>query len=91
MLDNAGPLPVVESGAAQLFIIQLETQWLYKVELAACIGTQANDISGVRWNFRLIEYDMKHGQALKISIAFHTPTCAGHFTFPNTSGQIADQ
>ena len=58
---HAGVFMVVQPGAAQLGIFHGKAQRLDQVQVAPCIGGQANDIAGVGRNLRLIQHDMKHG------------------------------
>jgi hypothetical protein len=51
---NRGPLVVVESGAAHTLIIQLKAKGLDQVKLKTGIGAKPDNVSGVRWDFRLI-------------------------------------
>ena len=53
---------IVQPGAAQALVIQLETQWLDQVQLAAGVGTQADDVAGIGRDFRLEQHDMKHNK-----------------------------
>ena len=52
---------VVQPGAAQGFVIDIETQWLDQMELCPGIGTHADDIPGIGRNFRLKENYGNHG------------------------------
>ncbi len=59
MLLNRGELAVVEPGASQALVVELESERMNQVQSAAGIGAQAYDIAGIRRNLRLIEHDMK--------------------------------
>ena len=60
MLTHLGIFPVIQPGTTQTFIAELETQRMDKVQSAACIGTQAYDIAGIRRDLRLIQNNMEH-------------------------------
>ena len=61
VLTDMDPLMVVEARATQAPVIELESQGLDQMELAAGVGAQTNDIAGVRGYLGLIEDDMEHG------------------------------
>ena len=60
MAENTGIFMVVETGAAQGLVVDVETQWFNKMQFGAGIGAQADDIAGVGWNFGLVEDDGDH-------------------------------
>ena len=60
MLLQRGPFTVVETGAPQLAVIKIESEWPYQVQDAAGIGAKAYDVAGIRGNLRLVEHHMKH-------------------------------
>lgn len=51
MATDAGELMVVQPGAAQALVVPRESQRFDQVQVKAGIGTQADDIAGVGWNF----------------------------------------
>ena len=55
-----GPFPVIETGAPQLAVVELEAEWLNKVQPATGIGGQAHDITGIGGNFGFKQGDMQH-------------------------------
>ena len=57
---------IVQSSTHQLFIIQGEPQWLHEVQRGTGIGAEADDVAGIRGNFRLIEDDMEHDEDLSV-------------------------
>ena len=60
MPENTGIFMVVETGAAQGLVVDVETQWFDKMQFGPGIGAQADDIAGVGWNFGLVEDDGDH-------------------------------
>lgn len=64
ILPDLAIFMIIQSGAAQAFVVQLESQRFDQVQLAATVGAQADNVAGVRRNFRLIEYDVKHGDSI---------------------------
>jgi hypothetical protein len=64
---------IVEPGAAQLLVVQIETQGLDKVKQAAGIGTQADDIAGIGRYFGLVENNIEHLLILSFFILFSGP------------------
>jgi len=51
---------VVEAGAAQRLVLDVETQRPHQVQRAAGIGTQTDHITRIRRNFRLEEHHVEH-------------------------------
>ena len=60
MLTETGKFPVIESGPAQLAIINFKTQRMNQVQGTAGIGAKAYDITGIRWYLGLVKHNMKH-------------------------------
>ena len=54
---------VIEAGAAQGLVVDVETQWLDKVQLGARIGAQADHVAGVGRNLGLVKDDGDHSGA----------------------------
>lgn len=52
---------IIKPGAAQLFIAQVKTKGFDQVQLKTVVGAEADDITGVGWNLRLKQYNVKHG------------------------------
>ena len=50
MLGNDTGFPVIQSGAAQAFLINPESKRMNQVKCRTRIGAQTNDVSGVRRN-----------------------------------------
>lgn len=57
---EGGKFMIVQSGSYQLFIVQRESERLYKMQPGTRIGAETDDIAGVGRDFRLIENDVKH-------------------------------
>ena len=57
---NVGKFAVVQPGAAEPGVVQLETEWPDQVQRRAAVGRQAYDVAGVGRNFRLVEGDLNH-------------------------------
>ncbi len=55
MNADIGPVPVVETGAAQLRVVQRESQRFDQVQARAGIDAQSHDVARIRWNFGLIQ------------------------------------
>jgi hypothetical protein len=51
---------VIQPGAAQVFVIECESQRANQVQLRAGIGAQADDVAGVGGYLRLVEDDVEH-------------------------------
>ncbi|MNT14385.1 hypothetical protein D3C72_1493870 [compost metagenome] len=62
MALQGGILVVVEAGAAQTFVVQLEAQRLDQMQVAAAVGAEPDNVAGIRWNFRLKEDHVKHAR-----------------------------
>ena len=67
---DRGEFAIVQSGAAQLFIVQVKPQWFDEMERAACIGAQSNNIACVGRNLRLKQNDFQHsaGDLVRVSV-----------------------
>ena len=55
------PLAVVESGAAQLFVVHVKAKGFNQVELESGVGTKADNVTRVGGDFRFKKYDVGHG------------------------------
>jgi hypothetical protein len=55
-------LVIIQPGAAQALVIQLEAQRLDQVQAAAVVGAEADNVAGFRRNFRLEKDHMEHAQ-----------------------------
>src|SRR5262249_211507 len=53
---------VVQSSSVQLPVANREPERPHEVQPAAGVGAQADDISGIGWNLRLVEHDLEPGQ-----------------------------
>ena len=62
MSGNLGELVIVEPGPSQSPFFQFEPERSNQMQGGACIGTKAYDVTGVRWNFRLIENHAEHDE-----------------------------
>src|SRR5690606_5059612 len=56
-----GVFVIIQPGTAQPLVIQLETQWLDQMQLAAGIGAQTDDVARVGRDLGLEQGDMEHG------------------------------
>ena len=56
----AYPFGVVETGAAQLFVLEVEAQRADQVQSGSGVGAKAYDIPCIGWNLRLIKYQVEH-------------------------------
>lgn len=54
------PLVIIQPGATQTAVVELEAEWLDHMQRGPRIGAQAYDVAGIRWYLRLIQDDMKH-------------------------------
>lgn len=61
---DAGKRVVVEARSPELFIIQLKAERLHQVESTPGVGTEANNIASIGWDFGLIEYNVEHTGSL---------------------------
>ena len=48
MADDAGAFVIVEAGAAQSFVGELEAERLDQMQLGTGVGAQADDVAGIR-------------------------------------------
>ena len=53
-------LMIIQPGAAQPFVVQLETQRFDQVQAATGVGAEPDNVAGIRRNFRLEKDYMKH-------------------------------
>jgi hypothetical protein len=51
---------IIKPRPSELPIIEFESEWLYKMKIKAGVGTQADDVTRVRGNFRFEQYDIGH-------------------------------
>lgn len=58
MVVHARVLGVVQPGAAQLSIVELEAERMNKVQFRTGVRTQADDIARVRRDAGLVQYDV---------------------------------
>src|ERR1700754_5306392 len=63
----AGELVVIQSGAAQAGVVQLETKRSHQVQSRAGIGAQANDIARIGRNLRSEQDDVGHALIMRPS------------------------
>jgi hypothetical protein len=59
VLPDLGELAIVQAGAAQPLVVDLETERMHEMQRTARIGAQAYDVAGVGRDFRLVEDDVK--------------------------------
>jgi hypothetical protein len=57
-----GVFVIIQAGAAQAFIVQLVTQRLDQVQVAAGIGAEPDNVAGIGRYFRLEQDHVKHAQ-----------------------------
>lgn len=57
-----GIFVIIQAGAAQAFIVQLVTQRLDQVQVAAGIGAEPDNVAGIGRYFRLEQDHVKHAQ-----------------------------
>ena len=55
---------VVEAGATQLGVIQVETERADQVQARAAVRAKADDVACVRRNFGLVQDDMQHARII---------------------------
>lgn len=60
MHDDGGEFVIIQPGATQLPIVELETQRLHQMQVNAGVGAEANNVAGIRRNLWLIEDDVEH-------------------------------
>jgi hypothetical protein len=61
---HRGILVIIKASAPHAGILKWKPERFDQVQLGAGICTQANDIAGVGRDFRLDQYNMKHGVLL---------------------------
>lgn len=64
MHGEAGPFMVIQSGAPQLSVTQIEPQWPDQMQLCTGVGAQTDDVAGIGGNFRLVENDLEHTELI---------------------------
>ena len=55
-------LVVIEPGPAQALVVQLKTDRLDQMQVAAAVGAQPDNVAGIRRNFWLKKDDVKHAR-----------------------------
>jgi hypothetical protein len=60
MVADLRPLMVIQAGAAQLAVLQPETQGVNQMKLSPGIGAEADDVTGIGRNLRLEQGNMEH-------------------------------
>lgn len=60
MYGEAGPFVVIQPGTPQLPVTQIESQRPDQMQLCTGVGAQADDITSVGGDFRLVENDLEH-------------------------------
>ena len=55
-------LVVIEPGTAQALVVQLKTDRLDQMQVAAAVGAQPDNVAGIRRNFWLKKDDVKHAR-----------------------------
>ena len=60
VLLYVGQFCIVQSRPPEPGVVKPKAQWLYQVQAGTGIGAQTDDISGVWWNFRLVENNVQH-------------------------------
>lgn len=60
MYGETGPFVVIQPGASQMPVAQIESQRLDQMQLCASIGAEADDVAGIGRDFWLVENDMEH-------------------------------
>lgn len=60
MALERGVLVIIQAGAAQAFIIQLEAQRLDQMQVAAAVGAEPDNVAGIWRYFRLKKDYVKH-------------------------------
>jgi hypothetical protein len=60
MHPQFGVFMVIETGAAQLLVAQIESERLHQMQPTAGIGGQPDDIAGIRRDFRFNQDDFEH-------------------------------
>ncbi|EAR08883.1 hypothetical protein MED297_04417 [Reinekea sp. MED297] len=51
---------VIQPGTTQRFFIHGKPERFNQVQLTTGVGAQADNIAGIRWNFRFKQHNMKH-------------------------------
>lgn len=60
MDDDGGEFVIIQPGTTELPIVELETQRLHQMQVNAGVGTETDDVAGIRRNLWLIEDDVEH-------------------------------
>jgi hypothetical protein len=63
VLADASECAVVHARSPQLAVAQLESEGVDQMQLRPDIRRQPDDVTGVRRDFRLDEYDVEHVRA----------------------------
>src|SRR5690606_13047758 len=64
------PFAVIEAGAPQPRLVELESERVHEVQRRAGIRAQAYDVAGVRGYLGLKKHDMEHAQASPLATGF---------------------
>jgi len=51
---------IIQAGADELLVFQREAERPDQMQLAAGVGAQADDVAGIRRDFRLVQNHMEH-------------------------------
>ncbi len=57
---HLGKLAVVEAGASQPGVVQVEAERLDEVKIVAGVDAETHQIAGVRRNLRAVQHDVEH-------------------------------
>ena len=63
MMADVGVFGVIEAGAAQAAVIPDEAERVDKMQGGAGVGAEADDVTGVRRDLRLVEGDVLHDES----------------------------
>ncbi len=55
MRTDTGTLMVVQTCSTQFAVIQLESQWLNQVQAGSGVSAQTDNVTRIRWDFRLVQ------------------------------------
>ena len=59
-----GELVIIQAGAAQALVIPHKTERFNQMQAIAGVGTQADDVAGIRRNFRLVQNNIQHDSGM---------------------------
>jgi hypothetical protein len=60
MDDQPGVLVIIEPGASELTIVQLESQRFDEMKLGTRVSGEADDVAGIRWDLGMHQYYGEH-------------------------------